>query len=68
VQANAVRVDALTVFGSLEVVVPPDVRVEQQATQLFGSQRCDACNRPAPASGKALVVHSLTLFGDLDIR
>ncbi|MGH8902372.1 MAG: DUF1707 domain-containing protein [Egibacteraceae bacterium] len=68
VPATAEQVDALSLAGSIDVIVPPDVLVEPQGITLFGLQRCPACDRPAPEGGKVLVVRSFTLFGRLVVR
>ncbi|MGH8930806.1 MAG: DUF1707 SHOCT-like domain-containing protein [Egibacteraceae bacterium] len=68
VPATAQEVDALSLFGSVDVIVPPDVRVEPRAFALFGSQECLACDRPAPEDGPVLVIRSFTLFGSLEVR
>ncbi|MGH8907355.1 MAG: DUF1707 SHOCT-like domain-containing protein [Egibacteraceae bacterium] len=68
VPAGVEQVDALSLFGSVDIVVPSDVDVEPQGFTLFGSRDCPACDRPAPEGGRTLAVRSLTLFGSLDIR
>ncbi len=68
VPPRAQQVDTLSLFGSVDVIVPPDVRVEPRAFALFGSQDCLACERSTPEDSPVLVIRSFTLFGSLDVR
>jgi len=56
---------ASTVFGSVTVVVPDDVRVVSTGTMVFGNLECnDACSR---TEGRVVEVHSLGAFGSIEI-
>ena len=67
VAAGDDEVTTLSVFGSTEIVVPPDARVEPNGLAVFGRTDCAACERPAPPSGEVVVVRSLSLFGSTQI-
>lgn len=62
-------VDAVAIFGDVEVRVPEDWRVNLEVTSIFG----EAADRRSDPSGAVradvdLVVTGLVLFGDLEIR
>lgn len=59
-------VNATTMFGSVEIIVPDDVAVESTGLVLFGSTNCDACAEPS-ASDDVVRVRGFGAFGSVNI-
>ena len=66
---DEIVISAGTVFGDVEVLVPPGVVVELAGRTLFGDVReDDGAARPAGVLGPRVVVRATTLFGDVRVR
>lgn len=67
VAADQERVDVGMVFGSIDVVVPDDVRARSTGTVLFGSVDCEQACRPDP-NLREVVVDANGAFGSVEVR
>lgn len=62
-------VRANPLFGSVQIVVPDDVRVQRDGFIVFGSAQCDACldNPPDPDPAGTIEVNTFGAFGSVEI-
>lgn len=67
VTAEEVHLDAGTVFGDVDVLVPEGVVVEVRAKVLFGDVKQETA-RSAPAGAPRIVLTGGTMFGDVRVR
>ncbi len=65
--AAEVRIDAGTVFGDVELLVPDGVLVEVQSRTLFGDVRQEA-GEVASQRAPRVVLTGGTIFGDVRVR
>jgi len=64
-----VVIEAVSIFGSVEILAPPDVRVECTGTAVFGS--CDPAGiigRPYDSARPAMKVAYTCVFGGVKVR
>lgn len=61
------HVEVGILFGSSEVVVPDNVRVNPAGTIVFGSVECDAACRPKVAGAREVVVDGSGAFGKVEV-
>ncbi len=66
VGADQQRAEVGMLFGSIQVVVPDDVRVRPSGTVIFGSTRCEGACRPGPGL-REVVVDADGGFGSVNI-
>lgn len=65
-----VDIDVLSLFGSVEVVVPSPVAVRSNTLAIFGSAECDACTSGTTQSDEGSVVVEVggaSVFGSVEI-
>jgi hypothetical protein len=62
-----VRLDAGSIFGGVELLVPEGVEVEVRSQTLFGDINQDA-GEPAPPGAPRIVLSGGTVFGDVRVR
>lgn len=62
-----VKIDAGTVFGDVELLVPEGIVVEVRTWTLFGDVRQEA-GEVAPAGAPRVVLSGWTIFGDVRVR
>jgi hypothetical protein len=67
VPAGEITIDADTVFGDVELLVPEGVVVEIRSRTLFGDVKQDA-GEVAPAGAPRIVLTGGTIFGDVRVR
>ena len=67
VSAPVVTIDAATVFGDVDLLVPEGVLVEVNSRTLFGDVRQEAGDT-APAGAPRIVLVGGTVFGDVRVR
>lgn len=67
VTAEEVHLDAGTIFGDVEILVPEGVVVEVRAKVLFGDIKQETA-RSAPAGAPRIVLTGGTYFGDVRVR
>lgn len=67
VTASDVVIDARTMFGDVDLLVPEGVVVEVRARTLFGDVRQEA-GEAAPVGAPRIVLSGGTLFGDVKVR
>ncbi|MEI4271320.1 hypothetical protein TEK04_06260 [Klenkia sp. LSe6-5] len=68
VQAGA-RVDALALFGGVDVVVPPGWRVTLSGLPVFGGfEDKTGADGPPPPGAPVLDVHATALFGGVEVK
>ena len=63
------EVEAYSLFGSVEVIVPEGVRVDMEGIGIFASRQCDACvDNPAAEEGAPVVeIRGVSLFGSAKV-
>jgi hypothetical protein len=62
-----VTIDAGTIFGHVQLLVPEGVAVEVRSKTLFGSVRQEA-GEVAPAGAPRIILTGGTVFGDVRVR
>lgn len=62
-----VRIDAVAVFGTVTVIVPPDLDVVLEGAAIFGDKSLNGPDRSLPGSS-TLVVRAIAVFGDVRVR
>jgi Domain of unknown function (DUF1707)/Cell wall-active antibiotics response 4TMS YvqF len=67
VGGGEVAIDAGTIFGDVDILVPEGVAVEVRSRTLFGDIRQDA-GGVAPAGAPRIVLTGGTVFGDVRVR
>lgn len=67
VTAPEVTIDAGTIFGDVDLLVPDGVAVEVRSRLLFGSVRQEA-GEVAPAGAPRVILTGGTVFGDVRVR
>ena len=67
VDTDMVRVDAGSVFGDVELLVPEGVEVEVRSRTLFGDVRQEA-RAAAPPGAPRIVLTGGSVFGDVKVR
>ena len=67
VSAPEVTIDASTVFGDIELLVPEGVLVELRTRTTFGKSRHQA-GETAPAGAPRVILTGGTVFGDVRVR
>lgn len=67
IPAAELRIDAGTVFGDIDLLVPEGVLVEVRARTLFGDIRQEAGDTGSPDAPRIVLVGG-TIFGDVRIR
>ncbi len=66
-QQRVTTINAVVVFGSLEVVVPEGVEVQLRGTAIFGSKESRA-PATAPPGAPVLVINAMAVFGSVEVR
>jgi predicted membrane protein len=61
-----IMIDASAVFGGIDLMFPPDVRVVTRATPLFGGVD-NKTRAPHAANAPTVTVRCLAAFGGVDI-
>lgn len=65
--ADEPEISVLTIFGSMEISVPEDVRASNNTTPIFGSSECtSACATGVEEGRTTVTVSGLTLFGSVE--
>lgn len=67
VTAREMHINAGTIFGDVELLVPEGVEVEIRSRVLFGDIKQEA-GEPAPAGAPRIVLTGGTVFGDVLVR
>ena len=63
------RVDAMAVFGGVDVIVPPNVRVEISGLPIFGGYQDKTIgSRELPPDAPGLKVMAIALFGGVEVK
>jgi hypothetical protein len=68
-EAAEVEIDIRAVFGGVNIVVPPDIRVTVDGDGIFGAFNDDASHRGQPGPGAPLVrVTGKAVFGGVNVQ
>lgn len=67
VSGPEVRIDAGTIFGDVELLVPESVEVEVRSRTLFGDIKQEAAEAAPPGAPRILLTGG-TVFGDVRVR
>lgn len=63
---NNLRLEITTIFGSIDIRLPEDCRIELKGTPIFG--KIDDRTRANPISTKKVILDCTCIFGGIDIR
>ena len=66
VSDNDFELELTAIFGSIEIRLPEDCRIEYKGTPIFGS--IDDRTRANPISTKKVILDCTCIFGGIDIR
>lgn len=68
-EAAEVEIDVRAVFGGVNIIVPPDIRVQVDGEGIFGAFNDDASHRNQPGPGAPLVrVTGKAVFGGVNVQ
>lgn len=67
VRGPEIRIDAGTIFGNVELLVPEGVEVEVRSRTFFGDIKQEAAEAAAPGAPRILLTGG-TVFGDVRVR
>jgi hypothetical protein len=67
VGAAEVVIEASSVFGDIDLLVPEGIAIEVRVTTIFGSVRQEAGD-VAPAGAPRVIISGWTVFGDIHVR
>lgn len=66
--SREVEIQAVAVFGGIDIVVPPDVEVVVEGTGIMGGFSRPEEQREVPAGSPVVRVTGLALFGGVDVK
>jgi hypothetical protein len=62
------QMNAVAVFGSVEIIVRPDVDVDLSGTSIMGSKDVKGARADGSGSGKRIRVKAFSLFGSVTVK
>ena len=64
---DGAEIDALAIFGGVDVILPPDVNVEASCIPLFGGLS-EPKNRVYDSSFPTVKINAIAIFGGIDVK
>lgn len=68
IESDVTTISAWSLFGDVSLVVPEGVRVETDATAIFGDLKEEAPGEPPPPRAPTVRIAGRSFFGDLSVR